>query len=161
MNWKNIAVYLGLAVLVAPFVAYSFSPYVPQYKAFTVSSGSMSPGIPEGSIIYTEDVRPGSIGSGDVITFRDGDHYTTHRVVETVQENDGGPGFRTKGDANDDVDPGLVEGEEVVGKVFFSLPYLGNVVSFARTLTGTVLLVMVPAGLLVLKELYHLSEEVR
>lgn len=161
MNWKNLFAYLVLALVATPFVAYSFSSYVPHYKAFTVSSGSMGPEIPEGSIIYTQNVSTGVISSGDVITFRDDDHFTTHRVVESVREEGGKLAFRTKGDANEDRDPGLVAGEDVVGRVFLSLPYLGNIVSFARTPTGTLILVMLPAGLLILKELYRIAEEVR
>ncbi len=161
MELKNIVVYLVLGLILLPFVTYSVGPFFPQYEAFTVSSGSMSPQVPKGSIIYTTPVSPEKLDKGDVITYRSAADYTytTHRIVEVV-DNRSELAFRTMGDANEDVDPGLVLAEDVVGKVRLSLPVLGDVVSFARTSFGALILVIFPAVALTMRELFSIYREV-
>lgn len=165
MNTRNIILWIAVILFLTPFIAYSTGPYTEYYDVFTVSSGSMEPDIPKNSLIYTAPVRPENIQENDVITFKEdgGDLYTTHRVIEVVEDNGDveGLGFRTKGDANEDPDPGLVGEDEVVGKVMLTIPFAGGLIYFARTSAGIFLLVLVPAGLLVLREVYEVVSELR
>ncbi|AOV95149.1 hypothetical protein AQV86_04475 [Nanohaloarchaea archaeon SG9] len=160
MKKKNTAIWIAVLILLTPFIAYGLGPYTDLYDSFTVSSGSMEPDIPENAVIFTQPVRPEEISRNDVITFRDtSDLYTTHRVVDVVSSEEG-LRFQTKGDANEDADPGLVEEEEVVGKVFLSIPFIGGIIYFARTPTGIFLMIGLPALGLLLWELYVFIREV-
>lgn len=102
---------------------------------YAVLSGSMEPAYHVGSVIYVRDVDPAEIEPGDVITFMlDEDTVATHRVVEVVPDDED-PSvlrFRTKGDANDAADGGLVHCRNVVGSPVFTVPYLGYLADYVQ-----------------------------
>lgn len=159
---RRLAHIVGLAVLVAIvclFVATAMPQVVGADQSYVVLSDSMSPAIDAGAIVFVSDVPTDRIAEGDVITYESGTTgdagRVTHRVVGIV--DDGGERrFRTKGDANEDPDGGLVSSSQVVGVVSFHVPYAGYVTSFANTKFGTVALVIVPALLLVVSEVWNL-----
>ena len=158
--WRALNV-LGLVLLVAavlPFVTAAFPAAIGAEEAYVVSSGSMEPAIGVGDLIYVYGTDPAAIGEGDVITYDvDGDgEVTTHRVVE-VLETENGRQFRTKGDANEEPDQYRVPAEAVVGRVTVSLPWVGRAVVFANSRLGVLTLVVLPAALLVLNEVYTLG----
>ncbi|MFC4357880.1 signal peptidase I [Halobium salinum] len=140
--------------LVAPFVVFAAPGLVGAQHSFVVLSGSMEPAIDTGDAVLVERVDPTAVEAGDVVTFRDGGASTpvTHRVVE-VREGEFGRQFVTKGDANEDSDPGVVTESELLGRVAFTLPLVGYVVGFGGTPAGVVALVVVPFGLLLATEL--------
>ncbi|WP_415382390.1 signal peptidase I [Halosimplex sp. TS25] len=159
-DWRRAAKLLGTVIGVAVvflFVSAAVPQLVGADESYVVLSDSMSPAIGAGSVVYVDDVPTGQIGKDDVITFRnvDGEGRVTHRVVEVV-ERDGQPQFRTKGDANEEPDADLVSASRVIGRVAFSVPLIGYVVSFAGTDLGIALLVIVPASLLAVTELWDL-----
>ena len=126
-------------------------------QAFAVSSGSMSPSIEAGSIVFVRS--SGEYAVGDVITFRlEENVYTTHRVHE-IREEDGAAVYVTKGDANQEVDAGLIREDQIEGKVVLTLPYLGYVVAFLRTLPGFILIMSV-FGLLIVSLLWDIIREI-
>ena len=87
-------------------------------RVFAVLSGSMEPTYHTGSLIYVKSVDYKELQPGDVITFMlDEDTIATHRIVEVVPDETEPETlrFRTKGDANDAVDGGLVHYKNVVG----------------------------------------------
>lgn len=117
---------------------------------FVVQSGSMEPDYPTGSVVYVRDVDPAELEVGDVITFRlSGSTRATHRIIE-VAERDGGIAFRTKGDANDYADNGLVSPSDIVGKVAFSIPYLGFLVAYIQQPPGMYIAICTAAAILLL-----------
>lgn len=99
------------------------------YTPLVVLSGSMSPTLNVGSIIYYEEVDKSEIKEMDIITFASGsDSNVTHRVVDFVDGK-----IQTKGDANLSPDTELVAYEEVKGKIIdFKIPYLGYYVKFVN-----------------------------
>lgn len=101
------------------------------YKFYDVLTGSMSPTIKPGSLIVVKEIDDTDIKEGDIITFKGNStsNITTHRVVEVI-EKDKNIKFQTKGDANDVLDPMLIDGNLLVGKVVFDIPYMGQVMSF-------------------------------
>ena len=85
-------------------------------QVFTVLSGSMEPTYYTGSLIYVKEVDPYTIEVGQPITFMlDENTVATHRVVGIVPDEEDPTviRFRTKGDANETEDGGLVQ-EEVL-----------------------------------------------
>lgn len=101
------------------------------YKFYDVLTGSMSPTINPGSLIIVKEIDDSEVKEGDVITFKGSStsNLTTHRVVEVI-EKDKNIKFQTKGDANNVLDPMLIDGNLLVGKVVFDIPYMGKIMSF-------------------------------
>lgn len=105
-------------------------------QVFTVLSGSMEPSYHTGSLIYVKEAETKEIEAGQVITFMlDEDTVATHRVVEVVSDEEDSSviRFRTKGDANDAVDGGLVHYKNVIGVPVFSIPKLGYFASYIQS----------------------------
>lgn len=126
-------------------------------RALVVQSGSMEPTIGTKSIVIT--VPTTQLNQGDVVTFKQSGRDTvlvTHRIVE-IAESDEGKIITTKGDANEDADPEKVPQSDVVGKVIFSIPLIGSVVSFAQTTPGFIALIVVPAVLIINSEIQFLK----
>jgi len=164
-DWRRAGRVLGTVALLAVvllFVSAAIPQLVGADESYVVLSDSMSPAIGAGSMVYVTDVPTDRIDEGDVITYRGptSAEPVTHRVVEVVG-SDGERQFRTKGDANEEVDQSLVSPEQVVGRVAFHVPLVGYVVSFAGTTTGIVVLVIVPAVLLMATELWDLVKAAR
>ena len=102
-------------------------------QVFTVLSGSMEPTYHTGSLIYVKKVDPYTIEEGQPITFMLNENtIATHRVVGIVPDEEDPTviRFRTKGDANDAEDGGLVHYKNVIGTPVFSIPYLGYVADY-------------------------------
>ncbi len=97
------------------------------YQPFVVLSGSMEPDIPVGSLIFidTTDAGRGDLQVGDVICYRLQDTYVTHRISEI----DSLGNYITKGDANDTIDFQPVSFEQIIGKAWFHIPFLGRILS--------------------------------
>lgn len=95
-------------------------------NCFVVLSGSMEPAIPTGSLIFT--FQDEQILTGDIITFQKKDAIITHRVIGQTQDR-----YMTKGDANSLVDAGTVSMTQIIGKVFFHIPYLGYLITFLQS----------------------------
>ncbi len=135
---------LGMSLFFAPSL-----PYVGHLEVKIVKSGSMEPGIKTGSVVVIRE-NP-SYGVGDVITFtsRSADIPTTHRIIDIGADGT----FVTKGDANEERDADIVFPNQVIGRVFVDLPYVGFVLDFARQPLGFGLLIGIPAFLIIFDEL--------
>lgn len=125
------------------------------YRAYIVQSGSMEPAIPVGAVVI---IKPSSTyNAGDVITYsQNGKNNVTHRIVET---KDGS--FITKGDANEEADSVEVLADNIVGKSFLVLPYVGYLADFVKTPKGFVILVVIPASIVVYEEIKAVFREIR
>jgi len=161
-EWRRLANWVGLGVLlivVGVFVAAAVPQAVGADESYVVLSSSMSPAIDAGSVVFVSTIPQADISEGDVITYDRSPGGTTSRVthrVVGVTEQDGQRHFRTKGDANEDPDPELVPASAVVGVVTFSVPSIGYVITFAQSQLGLLTLVIVPALLLVVLEVWDL-----
>ena len=134
-------------------------PSVAGFQIYVVLGGSMSPVFEAGSIVLVQPLKASSISEGDIITYRDpgkGNNgvIVTHRVLEVL---DAEPvSFVTRGDANDANDPIPVPAANLLGRVALSIPFLGSLLSFTRTRTGLIVMVIVPAVLIIFSELRKL-----
>ena len=129
---KNIVSYIVIAVVFI-FMVISILSNIGLfgYKFYDILTGSMSPTINTGSLIIVKEIDSNEVKEGDVITFKGSStsNLTTHRVVEVIEKNNNIK-FQTKGDANDVLDPMLVDEGLLVGKVILDIPYMGKVMSF-------------------------------
>lgn len=127
-----------------------------------VQTGSMEPAIKTGSIVV---IQPQELYTeGDVITFRRADQRDdtpiTHRIV-SVRVESGEYIYTTKGDANEVQDLNEVRAAEVLGKVSFTVPYVGYLLTAARTPYGFTALIVLPALLIIVDEVKKILREVR
>ena len=122
-------------------------------QVFTVLSGSMEPTYHTGSLIYVKKVDAAKLSEGTVITFMlDENTVATHRIVGVVPDEDE-PGvvrYRTKGDANEAEDGGLVHYKNVIGTPVFSIPRLGYLANYIQHPPGTYVAVSAGAAILLL-----------
>ena len=122
-------------------------------QVYTVLSGSMEPTYHTGSLIYVKKVDPYTIRDGQVITFMlDENTIATHRVVGVVPDEEDSTvvRFRTKGDANETEDGGLVHYKNVIGTPVFTIPYLGYVSHWVSNPPGMYLAIALALVLIIL-----------
>ncbi len=122
VSWALLILVSALAVVVVVVPAITGS------HPYTVLTGSMEPRYPPGTLVVVRDVEPADVAIGDVITFqlRSGEpQVVTHRVIAVQIGVDGERSFVTQGDANNtpDVDP--VREVQIVGRLWYSVPYIG------------------------------------
>jgi len=160
VNWiGNIL----LALVILAVVFFFLAPHFLGMNFFTIYGGSMMPTIPIGSVVAVKSVEASAIKAGDIITFRTSiETYkvVTHRVVE-VSNDSGALSFRTAGDSNAKPDGSAVLAENVVGKVWFYVPFLGYLSSFVTTRLGFILLIVVPGIFIISLEVRTIIAELR
>lgn len=94
---------------------------------YSVVSESMSPRIKVNDIVvvkkgYSND----EFREGNIITFKkDNGEIVTHRI-EKIVLSDLQNSYITKGDNNENVDEKIVRYEDIIGKVIYVMPNLGN-----------------------------------
>lgn len=154
-HWATRAAGALLALLVvAPGVLYLAPALGGADAAYNVLSGSMEPFFAPGDVIFVEHVDPTTLQAGDVVTFRPSagsDVLVTHRVVEVLTEG-GHVRYITKGDANEDVDPMVMQPSMVEGRYRYHIPAWGLLLGFLQSKAGYVALVLVPGTLVILHE---------
>lgn len=87
------------------------------YSMFEVQTGSMKNAINPGDMILVKSNS--EIQLNDIITFKQGEDFVTHRVIEVYSET-----YVTKGDANNTKDEPITK-NQVVGKVVKIFPGFG------------------------------------
>lgn len=147
--------------ILLPFVVFTLitskTALLDGIKSFVIVSGSMEPSIPTGSIIYT--LKDDFYSNGDVIAFEAEGKTISHRVmgIQTVGNE---IYYATKGDANNSADGNLVPRENVVGKTYFFVPFLGKLVMSFKTPIGFAIGIVLPALLFILMELWNIKKEI-
>ena len=144
----RLLVWTLAACVVGAIVVVVILPRATGGFAMTVLTGSMTPDIPVGSVVFVRPVDPKTLQVGDVATYRpeqNKEAFVTHRVIE-VAEKGAKREFVFKGDANDDRDFQPVPSDDVVGEVWFHVPYLGSVRDALHGKAGLSLLAMMVLG---------------
>jgi signal peptidase I len=117
-------------------------------SALTVLTGSMTPGIPVGSLAFIRPVDPATLRVGDVATYQRESgvaSYVTHRVVG-IDPSTNPEAFTFKGDANRGPDEDPVPGTAIRGQLWFHVPYLGSIRDALHGKAGLSLLAMFTLG---------------
>jgi len=141
-----VATLIGLVLLV---------PGLLGFDRYVVTGASMSGTIERGSIVFTREVPVTALAIGDVITYvppTDSgiDHLVTHRISD-IELTDAGKVFRTKGDANQSVDPWPFALEAPgQARVEFVAPALGFLFIALADPATRMLVLGIPAGLVAL-----------
>jgi signal peptidase len=158
----KIIYYVGLCFIgfVTILLVISAIPVPGNIKLMVVQSGSMEPKIKTGSIVMIKPISDYKVG--DIITFGPYSKTkapTTHRIFE-IKTLDGQSVYVTKGDANNAQDLREITKGDILGKVLFSVPYLGYAVEFAKQPMGFILIIVVPAVIIVGDEIRNIWREV-
>jgi len=152
---------VGLVALTLACTAYLL-PTLFGYERYVITGGSMTGSISKGSIAFEQPVPVEDLAVGDVITYLPPPdsgvaNLVTHRIVEMGTDAQGATRLRTRGDANDNVDPwtfSLVADEQPV--VQFSVPSVGYVFIALADRETRILVIGVPAAIVALLALAEL-----
>lgn len=145
---------LGAWVLVVGVLALLVLPTVLGFSRYAIMGGSMSPTFEVGSAVFSQDVPVEALRVGDVITYVPPpdtgiDTFVTHRITEIAAAEDGRPLFRTKGDANESVDPWTFTlDDQRQDVVAFSVPHLGTALTRLSDPGTRQLVIGIPAALI-------------
>ncbi|GAA1480090.1 hypothetical protein GCM10009624_05300 [Gordonia sinesedis] len=127
---RTIVAWTLLVFLVGVLLASVVVPRVTGAETFTISTGSMKPKYPPGTLIVVRPTKAEDIGVGTVITYQlESGKATvvTHRVVASSFDGNGKRLLTTQGDANNTPDEKPVQPQQIRGALWYSVPYLGYI----------------------------------
>lgn len=163
--WHYLGLVLSFAVLLLVIALAVMLIVVPKATGsipLTVLTSSMEPGYPPGTLIIVRPVDPNTLLLGDVITYQmkpGVPGVITHRIIGINTSGDG-RSFETQGDNNGKADAEPVTAEQVQGKLWYSVPFIGyvnntvNVENRAWLIPVGVALLFAYAGYMVLAGLF-------
>lgn len=128
---------------------------------YTIVSTSMVPTINKYDVIINLQYdSPSDVEVGDVITFISTSWISagktvTHRVVD-IQIINGEYYYTTKGDNNPVQDSSSAGYEKLIGKAVLKLPQLGRVQAFVASKFGWLVVVIIPAMYVIVKDIAKL-----
>lgn len=140
-----------------------FGPKIFGINPYIVTSNSMTPKYPVGSLIYVSKLKDAdSINVGDAITFymKDSSIIATHEVYKVDEEantyyTQGINNKDSKGNVIKDVDP--VPFQRIIGKPIFCIPYLGYVNKVITKSPGAYILIFITVIMIAIS--YLLDDE--
>ena len=134
---KGLVHYLGLALsgalLVLVLALAALVVVIPKLAGgipLTVLTSSMIPKFPPGTLVVDVPVKTNELRIGDVATYQivpGKPGVITHRIIAIHNDSNGARTFQFKGDNNSQPDPADILAEQVQGRVWYSLPYIGYV----------------------------------
>ncbi|MFA7179509.1 MAG: signal peptidase I, partial [Dehalococcoidales bacterium] len=114
-------VFTSVFAVMAIWFSVGLFPFQPS----VIASGSMQPTFNTGDIVMVAKMPAEKIDNGDIIVYRASETMDiVHRVVD-IEKKGSSLVFTTRGDAYKFNDPEPVLGENVIGKVIFSIPKIG------------------------------------
>ena len=113
------------------------------YTFFEVATGSMSGTIEIGDVVIVKITK--DVNQGEVIVYKEGDNFITHRLVEKDGDH-----LVAKGDANNSEDKPITE-DQILGRVIYILPKLGvwRKIFLSPEIIGLILLLLFLLGVVV------------
>lgn len=90
----------------------------------------MTPTMPIGSLLYVAPSK--TYRSGDIVVFKNKlNQVVTHRILDTD-----GQYMITKGDANERSDDEIINKNQVIGRAFFAVPYIGEFILMMKNIAS-------------------------
>ena len=117
------------------------------YTTFEVQTGSMAPAIKANDLVIVKIDNSPVIK--DIITYKKGNAFITHRVIESYKET-----YVTKGDANNTKDEAIRK-NQIVGKVVKIIPNFGTM---RKTLLNPIVLLTLIATIFIISKLFSKKE---
>lgn len=141
---------LSLVVLIAALAI--VVPFVTGSHTYTILTQSMEPAYPPGTLVVVRPVDPEELLIGDAITYQvaAGEQTViTHRVVAVTRSTDGGLSFTTMGDNNAVADPAPVIPEQIRGRVWYALPWIGTISVLRQSPASALILPLIGGAFIV------------
>ena len=130
---------INVTLIVKSYVNTDEVPTLGGYCPMIVLTDSMFPEIEKGDLIICRTIDADKVKVGDVISFFDPASSKSSVVTHRVKESRFVEGeFVTKGDANENEDLTAVPYSALIGRVEWSVPYLGEIMSMASTRLGKI-----------------------
>ncbi|MBQ1520459.1 MAG: signal peptidase I [Clostridia bacterium] len=131
-----VIVYCCMFCLISRVTKNNAMPMPLGFGMGVVLTGSMEPTIPANSLIFV--VKDKTPAVGEIVVYQTGGTPVVHRVIEVDSEN----GLViTQGDANNAPDDPITL-SRIKGRVLFSVPAIGSVFRFVKTVPGTMLILV-------------------
>jgi signal peptidase len=156
LGWAALAIAALLVAAIALPLAFGARPH-------TVLTGSMEPAIAAGDVVIDARISPTAAEVGDVVTFRDPEDQSrliTHRV-RSIRRAGSHLWFVTQGDANNTTEHWRIAGGGELGRVAYTVPWVGHAAVLTHTPLGLALLLVLPLLLLGLDELVRIWRPAR
>ena len=134
----------------------------PPMSMYTIVSPSMEPTIMVYDVIVnTNPKSDNDLDEGTIITFYSdsidtGGYTVTHRIYKKYNYNNT-IYYETKGDNNVAQDVGRITFGNIVGKYLFKIPGLGKLQFFVTSKVGWVLIILLPALIIILSDVFKLK----
>lgn len=146
-NWPSIiCLIIGILLLVFDLVLI-LPVYIPRamgYQTFFITTGSMDPVIPTGSIAYFKAADPATLQPGEVIAYTNSDGIVVvHRVKNNVPEEQY---LQAKGDNNRILDRDRISYDHVHGVYGGFIPGVGKLMYFMHSAVGKILMIIIAAA---------------
>ncbi len=126
-----------ITILITIIMVLVLALYLLGIKPTIVTSGSMTPTIPIGSICFINTKEPlTNIEKEDIIVYQIPKQKVIHRVIGIKEE-----GIITKGDSNEHVDSLIITEDVYYGKYLFLVPYVGYLTARLQTPLGKAIFV--------------------
>jgi len=157
----------GLFVFITVLVSWkSGVPNFLGYSFMSVSTPSMVPTYPVGTVVITKKVDINKLKVGDVISFYSDDPAifgipNTHRIVTIGINEVNRKFFITKGDNNPVADTYPVYGDKVIGKVEGSIGSVGKIISKVKNRYVMFFLLVVPLAVIMAFELKNITKLIK
>ena len=146
-------IYNVVAITIVLVFIFTMGIMVSGTKVFAVATPSMETEIPEGSLVFVH--KSDEYKEGDVITAKllgNNDNTFTHRIISV--DADQGLVY-TKGDNNLAPDRLPTSTSDIIGKVVFSVPYLGLLALNFNSTTVVLVLAAVLVVLMLIRFIIH------
>ena len=158
---KLAQIFLAIVLFsVVVLIILSGIPSWGKYQLMVVLSGSMEPAIKTGSLVVVSPED--DYERGDIITFSfdQAEDPRTHRIKD-MKMIEGELVYTTKGDTNRSVDQRDVFEDNIIGKVLFSIPYVGYLFEFAKTKLGFAILIFIPTSVIIYDQVKKIIQKVK
>jgi signal peptidase len=132
---------LGVYNAISKFFFKNPMPKIFGYASAIVTSGSMEPEISVDDLVIIKSQEQG-YKVGEIITYKHGNSFVTHRIVDISEEN-----YIAQGDANNTPDD-PVASENVIGKVVGKIEGIGKVLGWFQTPVGIAVALIILLALL-------------
>jgi signal peptidase len=161
---RRVLLTLATVLATAALAAYCLLLVVPSllgFQRYVLTGGSMEPTLHRGSLVFDRVTDVQDLGVGDVITYVPPgmSRPLSHRIVKIARDDDGVRVFRTRGDANDSVDPWrFTLDEPQQARVVFDVPLAGYPLWVLGSPLSRLLLIGFPAltiGLVTIRRLWR------
>ena len=130
-----ILIILMILFIINLILSFEENTHILGIYMFNIVSESMEPTFYKNDLVVVKKCKLEELRKGDIITFKQEDRTISHRILEITKDK-GEVKYITKGDNNDVQDKDLVEGQNVYGKVLFSIGKIGIIVHYIQNVRG-------------------------